>query len=430
MVSASAGDIPPSLRRANVVVVGAGPGGLMAAEVLATAGHQVTVYDHMPSPGRKLLMAGRGGLNLTHSEPLDRFLTRYGAATERLGPAIRAFPPEQLIAWAEELGQQTFVGTSGRVFPRAMKASPLLRAWLRRLEALGVQLRLRRRWLGWDTDGRLAFSDADGAITAVAADAAVLALGGASWPRLGSDGGWVETLSRSGIPITALAPANCGLRIAWSEAFRRFEGQPLKRIAVGVAGEKKRVRGEAVVTSAGLEGGAIYAISRALRDVLGASTQANISVDLRPDIDAAALVRRLESPKGKQSTANFLRKAAGLPHVAIGLMREATGGNLPSDPAPLAALIKDVRLPIQGWAGLERAISTAGGIALDATDSHYMLLARPGVFVAGEMLDWEAPTGGYLLQATFATAVAAAGGAIRWLAKHSQPAADDRAPIT
>lgn len=430
MVNANSGEITSRHQQANVVVVGAGPGGLMAAETLAVAGHRVTVYDRMPSPGRKLLMAGRGGLNLTHSEPIGRLLNRFGAASARLEAAIRAFPPERLVAWAEELGQPTFVGTSGRVFPRAMKASPLLRAWLRRLEGLGVQFKLRRRWLGWDADGLMVFSEADAEGTTVAADAAVLALGGASWPRLGSDGGWVEILSRSGVPITPLAPANCGVRIAWSEAFRRFEGQPLKRIAVGVAGEQNRLRGEAVITSTGLEGGAIYPVSAAVRAALTAQATARISLDLRPDIDAAALVRRLEAPRGKQSASNFLRKAAGLSPVAIALLRESAGGPLSADAGELAALIKDAALTVTGLAGLERAISTAGGISLDAIDSNYMLLARPGVFIAGEMLDWEAPTGGYLLQATFATAMAAAHGAERWLAMHSQAKTDQHRATT
>ena len=403
----------------TVIVIGAGPGGLMAAERLAAAGHRVTVYDRMPSPGRKLLMAGRGGLNLTHSEPLAKFLTRYGEAAPRLEAALEAFPPGELVVWAEGLGQKTFVGTSGRIFPRAMKASPLLRAWLRRLDNLGVQFRFRHRWLGWSSAGALIFSIPAGEPIETSADAVVLALGGASWPRLGSDGAWVDALATAGIAITPLAAANCGVRIGWSDAVRRFEGHPLKRVAVGLPNLPK-TRGEAVITSAGLEGGVIYAISGAIRSALATTVPTTISIDLRPDIDTAHLAQRLQIPKGKQSVANFLRKAAGLSPAAIAVLREAASAPLPGDATALASMIKDARLPISGLAGLERAISTAGGVALEAVDTDYMLRARPGVFVAGEMLDWEAPTGGYLLQATFATAVAAAEGAGHWIASHAR----------
>ena len=398
----------------NVAVVGAGPAGLMAAERLAVAGVAVTVYDRMASPARKLLMAGRGGLNLTHSEPFERFLTRYGGGAADLSAALTAFPPERLAAWCENLGQPTFVGSSGRVFPRAMKASPLLRAWLRRLSGLGVSFRFRHRWTGWDGAGRLLFETApDGGEISVAADATVMALGGASWPRLGSDGAWVTAFTAAGIAVSPLTPANCGLAIAWSEPFRRFEGQPLKRIAI--ATEDMQARGEAVVTARGLEGGAIYAVSAAVRNALARQGTARIAIDLRPDLALSELVDRLSRSRGKQSAANFLRKAAGLSPVAIGLLREAGSGLLPAGAAELAAAIKGVELTVQGVAGLERAISTAGGVAFEALDEQLMLVDKPGVFVAGEMLDWEAPTGGYLLQATFATAVAAADGVIHWL---------------
>lgn len=411
----------PRIRK--VAVVGAGPAGLMAAEQLAGAGLAVTVYDRMPSPARKLLMAGRGGLNLTHSEPFERFLTRYGVAAPDLAPALAAFPPDQLVAWCEGLGQPTFVGSSGRVFPRVMKASPLLRAWLRRLAGLGIAFRFRHRWSGWDAAGRLVFeTPQDGATIAVAAEATVMALGGASWPRLGSDGTWVTAFDAAGIAVSPLTPANCGLAIAWSAPFRRYEGEPLKRIAV--AAEGIRARGEAVVTARGLEGGAIYAVSAVVRDALARHGTARIALDLRPDLAHSELVDRLSRSRGKQSTANFLRKAAGLSPVAIGLLREAGSGRLPAGAAELAAAIKGVELTVHGVAGLERAISTAGGVAFKALDAQLMLLDKPGVFVAGEMLDWEAPTGGYLLQATFATAVMAANGVIAWTKR------DERAEVS
>jgi uncharacterized flavoprotein (TIGR03862 family) len=405
----------PALQRRRVAIVGAGPAGLFAAEHIASAGHAVTIYERMPSPARKLLMAGRGGLNLTHSEPFEQLLSRYGAAAPRLEAALRSFPPAALQEWAQGLGQETFVGTSGRVFPRAMKSAPLLRAWLRRLGDLGVSLRPRHRWTGWDAAGRLLFEAGPaGDIEVETADATLLALGGASWPRLGANGDWVVPLAAAGVAVTPLEPANCGVRIAWSESFRaRCEGQPLKRIAVRVGAIE--ARGEAVVTSGGLEGGVIYVLTPSLRALLASAANPHIVIDLRPDITEAGLAQRLSRPRGKQSTANFLRKSAALSPVAIALLREAAGGALPATPASLASLIKAVTLPATGLAGLNRAISTAGGVALDDIDEGYMLRRCPGVFVAGEMLDWEAPTGGYLLQATFATAAAAAQGLLRWL---------------
>jgi uncharacterized flavoprotein (TIGR03862 family) len=403
----------------NVAVIGAGPAGLMAAEVLAQGGAGITVYDAMPSAGRKFLMAGRGGLNLTHSEPLPEFLMRYGEAMPRLTAAVTAFPPDALRAWSEALGQPTFVGSSGRVFPGAFKASPLLRAWLRRLDAMGVQFKLRHRWTGWGDDGNLSFQTPDGK-RAVDADATVLALGGASWPRLGSDGGWVETLAARGVPISPLKPANCGFTVAWSDIFRdRFEGHPLKGIALsfGVRTE----RGEAVITRIGIEGGAIYALSSDLREAIARSGQAILRIALRPDLELQDLVAQLSRPRGKQSLSNFLRRTVHLSPVAIGLLQEAaiaSAATLSSlSIASVAGLINAVPIPLNGLAPIARAISTAGGIPFEELDADFMIRRLPGVFASGEMLDWEAPTGGYLLQASFATGAAAGRGALKWLEK-------------
>ena len=403
----------------DVAVIGAGPAGLMAAEVLANGGASVTVYDAMPSAGRKLLMAGRGGLNLTHSEPLPQFMARYGDAAARLSSAIDAFPPDALRAWSEGLGQPTFIGSSGRVFPQAFKASPLLRAWLRRLDASGVRLALRHRWAGWDDDGRLLFATPQGQAT-VKADAAVLALGGASWPRLGSDGHWVDLLTQRGVSIAPLRPANCGFMVAWSEKFsERFAGQPLKNVELRFGANT--VRSEAMISRNGIEGGAIYALASVLRDEIVRTGQATLRLALRPDLDQRRLLERLTKPRSKQSFATYLRKAAGLAPVAIGLLYESAlvaKIDLPRlPPADLAVRINDVQIGLTGTTGLDRAISTAGGVALDELDDAFMLRRLPGVFAAGEMLDWEAPTGGYLLQASFATGAAAGRGALAFLGK-------------
>lgn len=398
---------------AAVAVIGAGPAGLMAAEVLAQAGCAVSVYDRMPSVGRKLLMAGRGGLNLTHSEPLEPFLSRYGPAAGRLAPAIEAFPSQALVDWAEGLGQATFVGSSGRVFPKALKASPLLRAWLARLRALGVDIHPRHDWTGWDGEGALRFQIPTGEATA-SPDAAILALGGASWPKLGSNGAWAEILTRVGVAVSPLKPANAGFDIAWSDHFRdRFQGGPLKGVAVTFGGV--RLRGEAMVTRHGLEGGVVYALSAALRDAIAKDGQARLWIDLRPDVRVEDLQARLAQQPANQSAANRLRKAVRLTPQETNLLREAHGKDLPSDPGALATAIKGAPLRLTAVRPIERAISTAGGVAFSALDDHLMLAARPGVFVAGEMLDWEAPTGGYLLQASFATGVAAARGVLRRL---------------
>ena len=350
----------------------------MAAEVLAEAGHRVTIHDHMAAPARKFLLAGRGGLNLTHSEPLDSFLERYGEAKEFLEPAIRAFPPEALVAWANGLGIETFTGTSGRVFPKQMKASPLLRAWLKRLDSMGVKLVTRSRWEGFD-----------GTPT-------ILALGGASWPHLGSDAKWLALFAGKGITVNAFKPANSRFLVSWSKLFRdRFAGTPVKNVALTYAG--KRVRGELMISQEGIEGGAIYAISKGLREHPGHP----LMIDFRPDITEEVLAQRLAKPRGKESLSNHLRKVAGLSPVAINLLRE-TGT------APTAQGIKSMPLRLERPAGIARAISSAGGVSRDELDQYFQLRKVPQTYCVGEMLDWEAPTGGYLLQACFSTAVMAA----------------------
>jgi uncharacterized flavoprotein (TIGR03862 family) len=406
-----------SARPPVVAVIGAGPSGLFAAETLARGGARAVVFDRMAAPLRKFLLAGRGGLNLTHSEPLADFSARYGAARERLARALGAFPPAALRDWADGLGADTFVGSSGRVFPRAMKASPLARAWLARLGALGVELRARHRWHGWSAAGNPVFQAPAGGIE-FPCDATILALGGASWPRLGADGAWVETLARDGVAVTPLAPSNCGFRADWSAHLRQSHaGAPLKRIALAFEG--KRVRGEALLTETGIEGGAVYALSGPLRDAIARDGSATVHVDLAPDLSEAELASRLGNPRGSKSFPTWFKRALALSPAAMALLRESPDvAALP--PARLAARVKSVPVRLTATAGIERAISTAGGVAFAALDDTYMVRARPGVFVAGEMLDWEAPTGGYLLQACFATGRAAAHGALAFLAARAR----------
>ncbi len=401
----------------DAAIIGGGPAGLMAAEVLARTSARVTVFDAMPSVGRKFLMAGRGGLNLTHSEPLPGFLSRYREAEMSLAHAIEAFPPRALCEWSAALGEPTFVGSSRRVFPKSFKASPLLRAWLLRLSSLGVEFAPRHRWTGWDASGALKFSKPDGEIV-VKPRVTVLAMGGASWPRLGSDGAWTGLLKEQGVAITSLRASNCGFDIAWSEHFAsRFAGQALKGVVLRFGGE--HARGEVMITQRGIEGGAVYALSAPLREAILAHGYARVEISLRSDLSPQALDEKLSRPRGTQSISNFVRKAIGLSPVEVALLHEAAiaEGKPLSAMAPpdLAALIAAVPIRLTGIAPIGRAISTAGGVRFDELDETFMLKRMPGVFVAGEMLDWEAPTGGYLLQASFATGAAAGRGASKWI---------------
>jgi uncharacterized flavoprotein (TIGR03862 family) len=399
-----------------VAVIGGGPAGLSAAEWLA--GHadmplDVHVFDAKPSFARKFLMAGKSGLNLTHAEELSGFVSRFGAASAKFDDALRAFPPDSVRAWADSLGIETFVGSSGRIFPRAMKASPLLRAWIARLRTAGVSFHPRHRWAGWNADGTIAFETPDGRRD-VAAGATVLALGGASWPRLGSDGQWQSLLAASGIEIQPLRPANCGFEVQWSAHLRsRFAGAPVKSVVL-TAG-RQQARGDFVVTSAGIEGSAVYALAADLRNHIDAHGAVTLTIDLAPARDLARLTRALSSLRGKPSLANQLRKAAGLDGVKASLVREAADPVTLADPARLAQRIKGLPLTLTRPRPLAEAISTAGGVALAELDEHFMLTKLPGVFAAGEMLDWEAPTGGYLLTACFATGRAAGRGVVNWV---------------
>ena len=405
----------------NVAIVGAGPAGLMAAEHLARDGFTVTVFDAKPTPARKFMLAGLGGLNLTHSQPLPEFLKNYRDAQPHLTPIINAFPPKDLIAWTHGLGEPTFIGSSGRVFPKSLKTSPLLRAWLARLNELGVTFQMSHDWIGWHDTGippDLDFKRLDGGTKTVTPDAILLALGGASWPRLGADGRWVPLLAQKGVTITPLKPFNAGVKIPWSPTLReKAEGAPLKRITITCG--TTSVSGEAIITKTGLEGGAIYALNTEIVKALDAQPTVGISIDLRPDLTLQELTTRLTAPRSSQSMATFLRKTARLSKPAIALAREPGSGSLPDTPEALAGLIKAVPLEVSGLCGLKRAISTSGGVGLSELDQSGMLKNCPGVFIAGEMRDWDAPTGGYLLQAAFATGVQTANGIKRWLKENS-----------
>lgn len=400
----------PAALPMEAVVIGAGPAGLMAAEMLAGQGIAVDLFEAMPSPARKFLRAGIGGLNLTHSQPFARFLAAYGAAAPRLEPMLAAFGPDDLRAWAAGLGIETFVGSSGRVFPVGMKAAPLLRAWLNRLGAMGVRLHARRRWLGWDGAGHLRFAGPESELL-VRASAVVLALGGASWPRLGSDGAWTGPLGDRAIAITALAPANCGFDCDWSAHFsERHGGQPVK--SVGLRFGERRLKGEFVITTHGVEGSAIYALSAPLRDAIAQDGEAVLLLDLKPDWPPDKLARALAQPQGSRSLATHWHRTIGLDGVAAALAREV----LPASARLDAAALKAVPLCLRAPRPLAEAISTAGGVDFAALDGDLMVAAHPGLFIAGEMLDWEAPTGGYLLTGCLATGRAAGLGAAKYLA--------------
>ncbi|WP_454851940.1 TIGR03862 family flavoprotein [Rhizobium binxianense] len=400
------------MNKKRIAIIGGGPAGLAAAEVLSLSGHAVTVYDAMPTFGRKFLLAGKSGLNITHSENYARFATRFGAASGRLGPALDAFTPEDIRNWAAGLGTETFVGSSGRVFPTAMKASPLLRAWLGRLEKQGVTLLTRHKWVGFSDDGYV-FETSEGLLT-VHSDATLLALGGASWPRLGSDAAWVPRLAESGVEIAPLLPANCGFDVAWSEFLReRFAGEPVKSVtATSGAGTYP---GEFVITGNGIEGSLVYAHAASLRDRLLKDGRASLMLDLAPARTAERLTRDLARQGGKTSFSNRLRKAAGIDSVKAALLRECTDEADRADAPRLAASIKALPVPLLRTRPVAEAISSAGGIRWSGIDDNYMLTALPGTFAAGEMLDWEAPTGGYLLTACLATGRAAARGIETWL---------------
>ena len=399
----------------RIAIIGGGPAGLIAAEQLAAVdGLEVAVFDAMPSVGRKFLMAGKGGMNITHAESLADFVGRYGARQDVIAPLLEKFGPQQLRDWIQGLGIATFVGTSGRVFPTEMKAAPLLRAWLHRLRQSGVQFHARHRWLGWAEDGALRFAAPAGEIQLVA-DATILALGGGSWSKLGSDGAWVPLLTARGIDIAPLKPANCGFDVAWSTHFaERFAGQPVKPVIGSIAG--RRQQGEFNITATGIEGGLIYALSAPLREALETEGRAVLHLDMAPGKTLERLTADLSRPRGRDSLANHLRRRAGIEGVKAGLLRELLPLETLTATGQLAAAIKHLPLPVTATRPLDEAISTAGGVAFAALDENLMLRDLPGVFCAGEMLDWEAPTGGYLLTACFATGRAAGQGACAWLA--------------
>ena len=402
----------------SVIVIGGGPAGLMAAEVLMQAGVQVDLYDSMPSTGRKFLVAGRGGLNLTHAESREQFLSNYGDRQPQLEPILDQFGPDDLRSWVHGLGFETFVGTSQRVFPVGMKAAPILHAWLERLRTAGVNFHVRHKWLAWSEDGCLRFSAPDGD-RSVFADATILALGGGSWKRLGSTGEWVQILTDCGITVASLKPSNCGFDVAWSKTFKtRYEGTPLKAVILSFTDSKGhfiRKQGEFIVTLNGVEGSLIYALSAQLRDEIEAAGKAVINLDMAPGWSKQRLIERLSQPRGSQSLANHLRKAAKIQGVKAGLLWEFVPKQKYEDPAYLASIIKELPIPLLAPRPLEEAISSAGGVAFEELNDQLMIRSLPGIFCAGEMLDWEAPTGGYLITACMASGRFAAQGALAWL---------------
>lgn len=402
----------------HVAIIGGGPAGLMAAEVVSRAGVQVDVYDAMPSLGRKFLQAGIGGLNITHSEDYRTFCSRYGDRQEHLQAILDQFPPNALREWVHELGVETFVGSSGRVFPTQMKAAPLLRAWLHRLRKAGVRLHVRHRWLGWGDDGQLRLASPDGEI-AIKPQATILALGGASWPKLGSDGAWVRWLQAQGVEITPLQSANCGFEVSWSPYLRdKFAGAPLKNVALtftDLQGRKERRDGEMIIGAAGVEGSLIYAFSQRLRETLNVHGCATFSVDLAPGRDEARILADLRQSRGSRSLSSHLQKRVGLTGVKVALLHEVLTKEQIADADTLASTIKALPITVRATRPIAEAISTAGGVSFNSLDQNLMLKSLPGVFVSGEMIDWEAPTGGYLLTACFATGLHAGLGVREWL---------------
>lgn len=399
----------------RVAIIGGGPAGLMAAEVLADRGAAVHLYDAMPSVGRKFLLAGKGGLNLTHSEPLPAFVQRYGARAATVKPWLDAFGPDAVRAWAAGLGIDTFVGSSGRVFPRDLKAAPLLRAWLHRLRAAGVQFHMRHRWLGFGkSSDALRFATPQGELD-VPADATVLALGGASWPQLGSDGAWLPWLRAAGVEVAPLVPANCGFEVGWSDHLRqRFAGAPIKPVRL-CFGEAFAQRGEFVLSDYGIEGSLVYAASAAIRDAIARDGAATVTLDLLPDHDAARVAREVAHPRGARSLSSHLKSRLGLAGVKAALLHEVLPREALADAGRVAATLKALPLTLAAPRPVAEAISSAGGVRFESLDDALMLRMRPGLFCAGEMLDWEAPTGGYLLQASMASGRVAGLGASRWI---------------
>jgi uncharacterized flavoprotein (TIGR03862 family) len=402
----------------SVAIIGGGPAGLMAAEVISTHGLKVDLYDSMPSVGRKFLMAGKSGLNITHSEPFEQFVARYGNRRKQIEPFLKALGPNELRQWVHEFGMETFIGTSGRVFPVGMKASPLLRAWLKRLDGAGVKFHLRHKWIGF---AKLAQGGLDELKfeppqdeKRIKADAVALALGGGSWSRLGSDGAWVNWLKQAGAKVEALKPSNCGFDVKWSPHFReRFEGHPIKSVVLSFG--SFRQQGEFIVTKEGVEGSLIYAASALLRDEISAAGKAIITLDMAPDRSLEWLIEKLSKPLGSRSMANHLEKTVGIKGVKAGLLREFVSREDFLNMDRLAHSIKHLPIPLVAPRPLDEAISSAGGVTFESLDEHLMLKTMSGVFCAGEMLDWEAPTGGYLLTACFSTGYAAGHGVLKWL---------------
>jgi uncharacterized flavoprotein (TIGR03862 family) len=399
-------------KKVEIAIIGCGPAGLSAAEVLAKSGKAVHVFEAMPTPARKFLMAGKSGLNITHAEPLEQFLTRYGTATGIISAAVRAFTPEDIRDWADDLGTPTFVGSSGRVFPEVFKGSPLLRAWLARLAECGATLHNRHRWVGWQ-DGAHLFDTPEGTLQ-VDAKATLFALGGTSWPRLGGNGNWCRAFEAAGIALTSFRPANCGFNYGWSDFLtERFAGEPVKNVLLGH--KEQTVQGDFIVTQHGIEGSSVYALSASLRDAIEADGKAILTIDMTPDRTAEQLAQALARPRGKKSSATHLKRATGLSGIKATLLRELLPPSAFDAPERLAAGIKALPLELTSPRPLAEAISVAGGVSFEAVDEHLMLKGLPGQFVAGEMLDWEAPTGGYLLTACLAQGRQAAGGMLSWL---------------